>query len=155
MIPFIVLALGLLLIFFEFYLPGGVVGALGTLVVIASIVLFMMQYDSLIAIILYIAAVFGALFYLFRFALWRIKTAKPEHSVYSASHQEGYIASTYDKTAIGKLGVVQSDLKPGGYIIIEGRKHYAISQSGYLTKGSTVVVTGGQGESLTVKGGKS
>ncbi|MFQ5728903.1 MAG: NfeD family protein [Waddliaceae bacterium] len=151
MIPFIVLAVGFLLIFCEFYLPGGILGTLGGLVVIASIVLFVMQYDSPIAIFLYIAGVIIALYYLFTFALWRIRHSKPGTSIYSEEDQEGYAASSFDKSAIGKVGVVETDLKPGGHIIVEGKKHHAISQSGYISKGVKVAVIGGQGESLTVK----
>lgn len=151
MSPFVLLAIGLLLIFFEFYLPGGIVGTLGALVVIASIVIFAMQYESPIAIILYTIGAFTALILLFRFALWRIRHAKPERSIYSENDQEGYIASAFDESAIGKVGIVDTDLRPGGRIIVEEKKHSAISQSGYLTKGTEVLVIGGQGETLTVK----
>jgi membrane-bound serine protease (ClpP class) len=91
------------------------------------------------------------LYYLFKFALWRIRHAKPGTGIYSEADQEGYTASAYDKSAIGKEGIVETDLKPGGHIIVEGKKHSAISQSGYITKGSKVVVISGQGEIITVK----
>ena len=151
MTPFILLAIGLLLIFCEFYLPGGVMGVLGALVVIASIVVFIMQTDSPLAILLYIVGTGICLAVLFRFALWRILHAKPGFSIYSDADQEGYIASTFDTSTVGKIGIVESDLRPGGHVIVEGKKHQAISQSGYVTKGEEIEVIGGQGESLTVK----
>ena len=151
MIPFIILAIGLFLVFIEFYLPGGVMGTLGALVVVASIIVFAIEYDSPILILLYTVGTGILLVFLFRYALWRIKTAEPGRSVYSAGDQEGYVASAYDTNAIGKIGVVDTDLRPGGHIIVEGKRHLAISQSGYITKGSQVIVIGGQGESLTVK----
>lgn len=151
MMPFILLGVGLLLIFFEFYLPGGVLGVLGGAVVIGSIVVFAMQYESLVAIILFAICSIAAVGFLFKFALWKIRNAEPGMSIYSDSDQEGYVASTFDKSAIGKVGVVESDLRPGGHITVEGKKHLAISLSGYITKGSEVIIVGGQGESLTVK----
>ncbi len=42
-------------------------------------------------------------------------------------------------------------MKPGGQVVIEEKKHSAISLSGYITKGNKVKVVGGEGESLTVK----
>jgi len=150
MTPFIILAIGLLLVFLEFYLPGGIMGTLGALVVLGSIIVFAIEYDSPVLILLYSIGTVVLLVLLFRYALWRIKTAEPGRSVYSAGDQEGYVASDFDESAIGKIGVVDTDLRPGGHIIVGGKRHLAISQSGYITKGSEVKVVGGQGESLTV-----
>ena len=151
MMPFIILGLGLLMIFLEFYLPHGIMGVIGALTVLASIVIFAVQYDSPVLILLYSLGVFVLLYYLFIFALWQIKKAPPGRSVYTHGDQEGYVASEYDKQAIGKVGIVDSDLKPGGHIIVEGKRHLAISLSGYITKGEEVIVVGGEAESLTVK----
>lgn len=149
--PYLLWAVGLLMIFLEFYLPGGIMGTLGTVVVLASIVVFAMQYDSPLAIILYTIGTIVSTVLLFKFALWRIRHAKPERSIYSEGDQEGYVASAYDASTIGKMGIVQSDLKPGGHVLVEGKKHGAISKSGYITKGSEVMVLDGEGESLIVK----
>jgi len=46
MMPYILLILGLLLIFIEFYLPGAVMGITGGLMVFASMILFAMQSES-------------------------------------------------------------------------------------------------------------
>jgi len=151
MLPFILLAVGLLMIFLEFYLPGGVMGTIGAFVVLGSIILFAILYDDLLLISLYTVTTMAVLILLFRFALWRIRNAPPGRSVYSGGDQAGYTASTWDKSTVGKVGVVDTDLRPGGHVIIDGKRHGAISQSGYLSKGSKVIVTGGEGESLTVK----
>jgi membrane-bound serine protease (ClpP class) len=149
--PYILLILGFLLIFIEFYIPGAIMGTLGGILTFASIIMFVSENDSWIAIISYIAAVMIGLGLLFKFALWRIRTAKPGSSIYSGSSQDGYKASRFDHTAIGKTGVVLSDLKPGGYILIDNKQLQAISESGYIVKGSKVVVISGQEESLIVK----
>lgn len=149
--PYLFLGLGLLLILMEFYLPGAIMGVAGGILVIASIVLFAMEASSPFWTLLYIIAVAIAIGFLIKFALWRIRTAKPSRSIYLESDQAGYQASTYDASMIGKKGVVATDLKPGGHIIVEGKRVQAISQSGYLTKGTEVVVLSGQEESLIVK----
>jgi membrane-bound ClpP family serine protease len=151
MTPFFVLAVGLLLIYLEFYLPGGIMGTIGALVVLGSIIVFALLYDSPILITLYTIGTLALLVLLFRYALWRIRHAPAERSIYSEGDQEGYVASSYNRGAVGKIGVVDTDLKPGGHIIVEGKRHLAISQSGYIVKGAEVRVTGGVGESLTVK----
>lgn len=150
MIPFLLVFLGLILILFEFYLPGAIMGILGSISILTGIVFFASETHSLIAVILFIIGTAIAVGGIIRFAIWRIVNAKPGYSIYSNDDQEGYVASTYDKSLIGKFGVVIADLKPGGYILIEGNQHPAISQSGYIVKGEHVLVIGGQEQSLMV-----
>lgn len=151
MIPFILLAIGLLLILAEFYLPGAIMGISGGVMVIASIVQFAMDSGSPLWISVYVFGVAIAVGLLIKFALWRIPRARPGRSIYLTGDQKGYQASTYDATTIGKTGIVVTDLKPGGHILVEGKRLQAISQSGYLVKGTEVIVLGGQEESLIVK----
>jgi membrane-bound serine protease (ClpP class) len=154
MSPFLLLFLGLFLILVEFYLPGAIMGIIGSVLVLTSIVLFISQSNSLVMSILFIAGAAVSVILLIRFALWRIVHTKPGYSIYSAGSQEGFQASQYDASAVGKLGTVLTDLKPGGYIIVDGQQHQALSNEGYLSKGEEVLVIGGQEESLIVKSHK-
>ncbi|CUI16515.1 putative membrane-bound serine protease [Candidatus Protochlamydia naegleriophila] len=151
MTPFLLLFIGLLLILIEFYIPGAVMGVLGSIFVLVSILLFASQTNSLLAIVFFVLGTILCVGLLIRFALWRIVRAKPEYSIYLNEDQEGYQASSFDQEAIGKIGVVLSDLKPGGYILIDGKQHQAISLTGYIPKGEHVEVVSGQEESLIVK----
>lgn len=150
MTPYIVLFFGYLLIFLEFFLPGGVVGMAGGVLVVVSIVVFAVQAESLLAVILYIL---GAGFFtglLFKFALWRIRRDKTS-GIYLNSDQEGYFASSYEKELIGKEGEALSDLKPSGHILVEGKRVQAVSKVGYLQKGTKIQVVSGEGAHYIVK----
>jgi membrane-bound serine protease (ClpP class) len=149
--PYLLLALGFVLIFLEFFLPGAILGITGSVFVVISIFLFASQTTSGLWVLVYIIAIIIALAYLIRLALWKIRHSKSKYSIYLDSDQEGYVASSFDTSAIGKTGIVLSDLKPGGYILIDGVQHQALSQSGYITKGSEIEVISGQEESLIVK----
>ncbi|MCE5319160.1 MAG: serine protease [Parachlamydia sp.] len=149
--PYLLWLIGLVLVILEFYLPGAIMGVAGGLLIFISILIFAQESASGLATFLYILGVISSIALAIRFAIWKIRHTKPDYSIYSDNDQEGYVASGYDKTAIGKTGTVLSDLKPGGYILIEGRQHQALSQSGYIVKGSQVKVIGGEGESLIVK----
>lgn len=151
MIPFILLGLGLFSILTEFFVPGAIMGIIGCLLILAAIILFVIQTNSVVAIIFFIIGTLIAVALMIRFALWRIVSNKSGFSIYSRDDQEGYRASKFDPNVIGKTGIVLSDLKPGGYILIEGNQHQAISVSGYLPKGTEVIVLSGQEESLIVK----
>lgn len=150
MISFLLVFIGLFLILLEFYLPGAIMGILGGIAIFMGIISFASESDSLLATIGFVIGTAISVGLLIRFALWRIVHAKPQYSIYSDENQEGYQASSFDSSAIGKTGVVSTDLKPGGFIMIDGRQHPAISQSGYIAKGQTVTVIGGQEQSLLV-----
>ncbi len=150
MTAYILLFLGLFLILLEFFLPGAIMGVLGGVALLASIFLFA-QTHAWWAVLLFTLMIIICVTLLIRFALWRIVHAKPGYSIYLRQDQEGYQASSFDASAIGKIGEVMSDLKPGGYIIIEGKQHQAISLTGYISKGEKVKVVSGQEESLIVK----
>ncbi len=151
MTPYPLLLVGLLLIFLEFYLPGAVLGILGGICLLASIILFTYQSTSPLAVAFYLIATGISLGLLIKFALWKIRHTKSRFNIYSDNAQNGFIASKYDPTAIGKIGIVVTDLKPGGYIQIEGKQHQALSKSGYIVKGTDVIVVGGQEETLIVQ----
>ncbi len=151
MLPFLIAFVGFLLIFLEFFLPGGLLGVLGGIALVASIYYFAITFQSVLWTIVYVLAIILFLPVLFKYTLWKIRTAKPGYSIYSGQDQEGYIATAYDKTAIGKVGIVLTDLKPGGFILVDKKKLPAISLSGYLPKGEEIIVVSGDGESLNVK----
>ncbi len=151
MISFLLVILGLVLILVEFYLPGAIMGILGGISILIGIILFASQTSSLTAIIGFVIGTAICVICLIRFAIWRIVRAKPQYSIYSEDSQEGYQAVSYDKQALGKTWVVLSDLKPGGYILVDGHQQPAISLSGYIPKGEHVTIVGGQEQSLIVK----
>jgi membrane-bound serine protease (ClpP class) len=151
--PFILLVIGFVLIFFEFYLPGAVMGIAGGVFVLLSLISFALASESPVAVGVYAIAIGISLYFLIKFAIWRIRTAKPSRSIYSADSQDGagYQAVNYDQTAIGKEGIVLTDLKPAGFIMIEGKQHPAISREGYLSKGVKIKVIGGEESNLIVR----
>lgn len=149
--PFIFLVFGLILVYLEFYLPGAVLGTAGGLLLFSSLFLFIIQYQSPLLSVLFFLFILGALAAVIKYALWKIPRGKPERSIYSKDAQDGYYASSFDKEMIGKKGIVVSDLKPGGYILVDDKQVQAISESGYITQGSEVIVLRGEGDSLIVK----
>lgn len=151
MLPYLILLIGLFLIFLEFFLPGAVLGILGGVAVVAAVINYAMNTASPIYALLFFLLAVAAVYFTIKFAIWKVKNATKDFSVYSEDNQEGYVASSFDKASIGKVGVVMTDLKPGGQVLVDGKRQTAISQSGYLVKGTEVIVVGGQEESLIVK----
>ena len=69
-------------------------------------------------------------------ALRRLERSDPNSGIYSTADQEGFKSQDFDSDAIGKVGVVHSDLKPSGHITVEGKS--------LLIEVNNVVVCAGQ-----------
>lgn len=142
-------AIGLIMIFLEFYLPGAILGIIGGILLIISIILAA-DGNNMLFTVLYTVLVVASVVGMIKYALWKIPRGHQSDSIYSNDSQVGYYASSYDLDAVGKEGIVLSDLKPGGFIEIEGKQLPAISESGYIVKGQHVLVLRGEGDSLIV-----
>ena len=138
---------GLFFIFLEFLLPSTLMAIVGTLMLLSSLSLF---YVHIPQISLFLAYMFGlgiATALTIYLGLKRIRKSKVLHT----SDQEGFQACEYPKEMIGRLATVISDLKPSGYVEIDGRSFAALSKLGYIEKGMTVRVIGGQGTHLIIE----
>ena len=142
---------GFLLIYLEFYLPGGIMGITGGVLLFANIVYFAIRSPSLFQLFILVAATIVGLVVIVKLALNRIKTAKPGEGVYHDDDQEGYCASSYNEEMVGKEGKALSNLSPSGHIIVHGNKLQALSRSGFIAKDTEIVVIGGQGAHLIIK----
>lgn len=142
---------GLFLLYAEFYLPGGIVGGIGGLLMIAGFVLFTSDNPGPLWITTFILGEILLTFLVIKLALWRIKASKSKNTFYSNQDQEGFRASIYDKTLIGKKGISLSSLTPAGHIQIDGKHYQAVSQSRFIEKGVSIEVVRGEGARLIVK----
>jgi len=147
----LILIVGLLLIYLEFYLPGGVMGVAGGLILLGNIVVFSLSSESPLFVVIIIITTLVGVVAVAKIALWRIRSAKPEDSIYLEGDQEGFKASEYAEDIVGMEGVAASNLRPSGHIVVESKKYQAVSKSGYISKGSKIIVSGGEGAHLQVK----
>ena len=144
-IPMGIALIGLILIYLEFFIPGAILGAVGILFLISSLVMVGMSLS-----LTYFGVFFFVLVALVIFTL-KLGLNRTKKIISLRGDQAGYVASSFDQTLIGKKGVVLSDLKPSGHIQIDNTPYQAISESLYIIKGTSIVVVGGRGSYLIVK----
>lgn len=149
MSAFLALLFGLLLIVSEFFVPGGVLGVSGVVLVLSSIALFVSEFNNPLLILAFIVLVGVSTFFVCHYTLKFIQ--KRGGAIYHNEDQSGYVASKVDQNLIGKEAVTSSRLAPSGYIQIEGKRHQAVSNSGFIDKGVKVLVVGGEGAHLSVR----
>lgn len=142
--------LGFLLVFFEFFLPGGLIVILGGLFLVAGITYFSVLDYSLLATLLYFIGTGVGTILSCKSAIWAVQRRSREE-IFLSGDQAGFVAAAFEKELIGGEAEVINDLKPSGFISKEGRRLPALSESGYLMKGTKVEIIKGQGSSYIVK----
>lgn len=143
--------LGLLLIFLEFFLPGAVMAIGGGLLLLASLFFFHMEISGIYEFIAFLVALMGFVYLVVRLALWQVKATAKKGTICLEADQEGFQASTYPLDLIGKIGRADTDLKPSGHVMVEGRRFQAVSKTGYIDKEAEIEVLGGIGSHLIVQ----
>lgn len=151
MIPYLWLFIGLLFIFIEFFLPGGVFAILGISLVFGSVFLFAWESPSPLYLLLYLVGVGLLLAALVKFALGRVLSTRKEGTIYSDASQEGYVADSFDRSLLGAEGVTVTDMRPAGRIRVAGRTYEALAENGFIDGNSPIVIVDGQGATFIVK----
>ncbi len=153
---FFVIALaitGLFLLFLEFFLPGAIMAIGGSLLLMASLFVYYMTYPIDGFFLLYCLGLAIAVYLIVRLGIHQIRSAKK--TMYLDTDQEGYQACIYPKELIGKTGFALNDLRPSGHIRVEEKTFQALAKTGFIEKGTSIHVIGGQGSHLIVQPFKS
>jgi len=134
--------LGSVMIFFEIFLPGGVLGVAGGLAMVAGSVFAFLEYGirgGTVAVAAGLALLACSLIIEFKFLPKtnfgrRLFLAKAD----SGSSQPP-IAS---EEVIGRECRAETILAPTGVVLLDGKRYEAFSQGGYVDRGTTLTIKG-------------
>ncbi|MGC7873862.1 NfeD family protein [Desulfosporosinus sp. SYSU MS00001] len=144
--------LGIVLIFLEIFVPGGILGLFGIIALITGIVL---SVDSLLEGIVYVSLLLITLAVLialsFRFSqtrrFWERFALKTRQT-----KQEGYVApKVHYETFLGKQGIALSQLRPAGTADFNGERLDVVTEGGFIANGSKIVVIEVEGTRVIVR----
>lgn len=144
--------LGIILLFLEIFIPGGVLGITG--IVLLSTGIFMTA-DSVIQGVGYISLmllILGLLIALsFRFPQTRRFWSRLSLST-RQSNSEGYVAPTQKlEMYIGRQGTAISTLRPAGTANFDGERLDVVTEGGFIAQGTTVKVIAVEGTRIIVR----
>jgi membrane-bound ClpP family serine protease len=135
--------LGLVFLFFEVFTPGPIFGILGGLTLIGGVSIAFAHYGfggGLLAATSALAAV-GATLY--AELVWLPKTRFAQRlSIKSTSGSIDRQLPVPPGEVIGKAAEALTTLAPSGYVLVEGRRYEAYSQSGHVARGEQLRVAG-------------
>ncbi|BCB04873.1 hypothetical protein KH172YL63_30060 [Bacillus sp. KH172YL63] len=144
--------IGVLLIVAEFFLPGGIAGALGIGAILASIMLaggdvVQMGISLLIAILIAVATViifvkvFGK----------KMKFFKKIILNDSTSTENGYVSNVNRLDLIGREGVTKTPLRPSGTVIVDDERIDAVTEGGFIKANERVKIVKVEGSRIVVR----
>ena len=145
------LLFGYLLIALEAIVPGGVLGILGFICIIASSYFAHIEYGGwVIPLCIFIVGGMGGVMLVFLQFKW-LSTSNFGKKMFVHS-TSGKLSPDEDLTElIGKEAITLTDHHPEGFVEINYRTYDSFSSSGYIPKGSAIEITGVDTFRLIVK----
>ncbi len=139
----VLFALGVLLLAFEIVVPGGVLGAVGGVLMLGGVVAAFVNLGATGGMVATLLALLllGATFYLEMVWLPRSRVARHlsmDATIDSVSQPP--VAREAD--VMGRDAVALSTLAPTGFVRVDGRRYEASCRSGYAAAGETLRVVG-------------
>ena len=151
MTPYILLIVGLALLWLEFYLPGGIFAILSAVFLISAQVSIWTNTESIAAVFIFFIVTCILAIAVVDLALKRIRKSAKNDTFFLSKDQEGYTGAEFSEKMIGKKGVTLTEFGPSGYVLIDGERHAAVCRGPYLDKGVEVQIIAGESAHLIVK----
>ena len=138
-----ILTLSYTLIAFEVIIPGGLLGILGFMGLIAAAYLSYLEFGGWFApSITFLASGIGALVLILFELKWLSKSPLGRNLFLSKTVEATSNTFSREENLIGCSGISITDLHPEGLVELNGKDYDASSESGFLPKGVSVKVTG-------------
>jgi membrane-bound ClpP family serine protease len=135
--------LGVLLLAGEVFMPGAVMGILGGACMLAGCVVSFLQLGTIGGILATVIALVLLGLTLYVELVWLPKTSFGRKLVIQSTVSSTSQPALAEKeNVVGKAAEAITPLVPSGYVLVEGRRYEAFSQSGHATKGATLRVVG-------------
>lgn len=132
--------LGLLCVLAEVFLPGGVLGVLGFLLIGASVVMAYQRFQSR-SFVLYVAVLVVAGVFLFVGALKVMPKTALGKVVFLQDTEKGYDVSVEEhQKLVGKQGIALSYLRPTGIAQIDGKRVNVLTEGEFIERNARIKV---------------
>jgi membrane-bound serine protease (ClpP class) len=151
----ILAAFGVIMLCLEVILPGAIVGIVGGILIVASVVTLFLS-ETLIEAYphwarggIAMAIIVGSVVTVVLWMRYFHKTAIGRKLILNARVGDS-TGSTKRVSLEGKMGIVKTDLRPSGTVVVNGKKFEAQSIAGFIERGTQVEVKSSNANSLVV-----
>lgn len=147
----VLLVLGALLIIAELFIPGGIIGSIGAVLVFFSLASLTDSLGELfLGIVLFIAFI-GLVIYLLLKLIPRERFKNTLILNSELNSQEGFSSNGNYDYLMGQRGISITILRPSGKIRIAGEIYYVSSEDKFIEKDKQVLVVGVEGSKIFVR----
>lgn len=141
----------LVLIFFEVILPGGILGLLAVLLIVAATWIGFADYGAYGGAMTFIGTVLAVgLLVFIEFKLLANTSLGKGFFLRSSVSGHSNMAQG-EETIVGKEAITITRLNPSGKVAIDGRSYEGYSQDGYIDSGESVIVAKRDNFKLIIK----
>lgn len=148
----ILFVLGIGLIILEFFLPGGIVGFIGFVAILASLFLATDNVVHLgISILIAIGVSILASILMIKVFGKKMKIFKKIILTDSTNTESGYVSNKNRTELIGLEGYTLTDLRPSGTVIIQDERIDVVSEGSFILKDRRVKVIKVEGARIVVR----
>jgi membrane-bound ClpP family serine protease len=140
---FILFLLGVVLLAGEVFVPGAVLGILGAVSMMAGCVISFIQLGTAGGSVATAVALGLLALTLYLELVWLPQTRFGKKLIVQSSVTAVSQPPLAKKEmVIGRVAEAVTPLVPSGYVLVDGRRYEAYSQSGHIPKGEALTVTG-------------
>ncbi len=141
---------GLTFLWLEFYLPGGLMGLIGGVIIGVGILFVFSEFGFRIGsfVALGVAMIVGVMLWFWMRTFSHSFFGKRVMLSAEVGHDESLV---HLGTLVGKSGITTSPVQPSGKAIIDGEKHDVTSQMGPIDSGVEVEVIKVDGISVIIR----
>ena len=148
----IAFVIGLILLIAEFFVPGGIVGIIGGILIVFSLLFagasfVHMGYSILIAMFI---AVIGMVIFM-KFFGKKLHVFNKLVLSDATTTEEGYVSNTNRIELIGKIGEAITPLRPAGTVVVDNERLDVVSEGSYVDAGKKVEVVKVEGSRIVVR----
>lgn len=143
---------GLVLVFAEFFVPGGICGSFGGIAIVASCVLGIYYYPQY-AVFIVLAELMGAVVGIILGIKFFPRTRVGKVMVLDAQQKpsEGWVSTISETSLMGAIGEVFTPLRPAGTIVVNGRRLDAVADGSLIERGAKVRIIDVRGSRIVVE----
>lgn len=147
----ILVLVGFLLLAAEIFIPGGILGVIGGLALLAALGIGFSVFEGFGGVLSAILLVVGSLIYV---ALWMKYAPRSRLGKMFTLENDGKDFKSHDDRAallLGHEGFAHTDLRPSGMAMIDGKRIDVVSDAGFVNQGTAVKVVRVEGARVVVR----
>ena len=145
------ITLGLILFGMELFLPGGILGAIGGILLVVAVALGFKTFGAEGGMISAVLILIGVCVYLALVLRFLPQSFVGRRLTLTNTMGGSRSSHRVEDDLVGQTGVAGTDLRPSGIVTFGDRRVDVIADSAWVEKGSTVKVIRVEGNRITVR----